>query len=430
MIKLSRLIIAITITIFCFIDIQAQQLSLDSVEVIWEEAPHNGFPLMIYFEGYYYVSFREGENHGASAGSVRIIRSEGDGEWESVLFIEDERGWDIREGHFSILPDGRLHLAYPAFNIDGPPHYLWTYMIISEDGTNWSEPARFPFQNIWTYEMAWYDTIGYVLGDYWGDARTYVLYSTIDGIDYSEVDSLIQDEDMYGANESDIIFDDDGHLWAAIRSGDNNLIIADADPPYTDWRIRRGDQNPGRGRAEMIRLPDGSIILGSRYFNNAALYYLDLDSVITDTALILPSGGDSGYPAMTLQDGKMQVVYYSTHVDTISRIYFAHVDYNIVGISDRPEFSLIPNYTHISSIYPNPFNSAITIEFQNAVKAQLNLTLYDILNRKVAVIQDKTFSPGNHKIVHYFQDISSGTYFVQIRSPLAVSNTVRIIYLK
>jgi len=405
----------------------SQSLSLDSVYTIWDQAPHNAFPLMIYFNDYCYVSFREGNAHAGDGGKIRIIRSQNLHDWESVNLI-DIVGYDLREGHFSVLPDGRLHLSCTGWLLEDT-FILDTYFITTVDGINWSEPILFPYQNHWFYGLTWHDNIGYALADYWGDLWSYFLFVTEDGENFSILDTLSYAGNeiglLEGATEADILFDSNGHLWASIRSQSNStLVLANASPPlYTDWAIRgiehEGNYSPSPGRSELIQLPDGSIFLGTRAEgNHTGLYYLDLDSATTSTALILPSGGDTGYIDMVMQDEEIHVVYYSTHEDTVTRIYFAYIDYGTpLSITE----SDIPMAYTLYQNYPNPFNSHTTISYSLPKKNFVKVTVHNLLGREIAILKNIEQMAGLHAIQWDATDnmgksISSGMYFYKVQS--------------
>ena len=81
-----------------------------------------------------------------------------------------------------------------------------------------------------------------------------------------------------------------------------------------------------------------------------------------------------------------------------------------------------PEHLCLMQIYPNPFNPQTTIRFQISEKAgkrHLNLTIFDVLGRKVNVLIDEDRPAGNYEIIWYGDDSSgrivpSGTYFCRL----------------
>jgi hypothetical protein len=83
----------------------------------------------------------------------------------------------------------------------------------------------------------------------------------------------------------------------------------------------------------------------------------------------------------------------------------------------------IPQFTSITTNYPNPFNSGTVIEYYVAnlgpIPAQINIDIYDILGRKVRTLVDGRKEVGNHQVHWDGRDDSggecpSGVYFAKI----------------
>jgi len=83
--------------------------------------------------------------------------------------------------------------------------------------------------------------------------------------------------------------------------------------------------------------------------------------------------------------------------------------------NSRPgEFSLAQNY-------PNPFNPETQIVFEMPTDELVQLTVFDILGRQVAVLVNATLQAGRHQITWEGRDanglrVSSGMYFYQLRT--------------
>ena len=66
--------------------------------------------------------------------------------------------------------------------------------------------------------------------------------------------------------------------------------------------------------------------------------------------------------------------------------------------------------------YPNPFKSTSTIEYALADDAYVQLELYDIQGRRVAVVEDGMRSAGKHTVRLNGSRLSSGVYFYRLRT--------------
>jgi flagellar hook assembly protein FlgD len=69
--------------------------------------------------------------------------------------------------------------------------------------------------------------------------------------------------------------------------------------------------------------------------------------------------------------------------------------------------------------YPNPFNATTEIRFDVPMRAQVRLTVYDVLGRQVALLADRQFDAGSFALTWNGQDatgrgVASGKYFVRL----------------
>ncbi len=71
---------------------------------------------------------------------------------------------------------------------------------------------------------------------------------------------------------------------------------------------------------------------------------------------------------------------------------------------------LIPTVYSLSQNYPNPFNPSTTIQFGLPEPAEVSLTLYDMVGRKVMTIAQQDYIAGRHKVVLDASRLASGAY--------------------
>ncbi|NIT58013.1 MAG: T9SS type A sorting domain-containing protein [Aliifodinibius sp.] len=92
----------------------------------------------------------------------------------------------------------------------------------------------------------------------------------------------------------------------------------------------------------------------------------------------------------------------------------------ITAIQDKENQNISADF-RLDKIYPNPFNSQVTIEFSLSQGQNVTVDIYDILGRRIANLVDEKFSGGNHQVKWDAQgtgstEISSGIYLVRISS--------------
>ncbi len=73
------------------------------------------------------------------------------------------------------------------------------------------------------------------------------------------------------------------------------------------------------------------------------------------------------------------------------------------------EFNLLPNY-------PNPFNPQTTITYELPEEANVNLSVYDLQGRRVAVLVDGYCEAGRRQVVWNAADMPSGVYMAVLQA--------------
>jgi len=88
----------------------------------------------------------------------------------------------------------------------------------------------------------------------------------------------------------------------------------------------------------------------------------------------------------------------------------------ITGVSEESNY---PNQFSLEQNYPNPFNPTTTINYTVAsgnLTSIVNLSVFDVLGRKVATIVNKEQTPGNYSVRFDASRFSSGIYFYKLSS--------------
>jgi len=90
------------------------------------------------------------------------------------------------------------------------------------------------------------------------------------------------------------------------------------------------------------------------------------------------------------------------------------------------ELSGLPTQFRIASLYPNPFNSRITIEYQLPKSGKVRLSVFDLSGREIAVLADKQMTAGSHRIAWSAEGSPSGVYFCRMAGP-GFSQTAKMV---
>lgn len=294
---------------------------------IWNKSPHNAFTDLIRHKGLWYCVFREGKAHVSPDGALRVLTSKDGNEWESRALITSPK-YDLRDAKITVTPNGQLMLNGAGMIADAPVRYFSKCWLSKDDGHTWSDAYPIGDDGFWLWRVQWHDKTAYTMGyntDRDRGKRILRFYKSKTGTEYETL--IPQVSSPPGCGEDKILFRKDGTALCLLRHefGDKMGQLGVAKPPYDKWTWR--STNKRIGGPEMITLPDGRIIAGTRLYDGGArtsLSWVDPEKATLTEVLRLPSGGDTSYPGMVWHDGLLWVSYYSAHEGKTS-IYFAKV---------------------------------------------------------------------------------------------------------
>jgi len=102
-------------------------------------------------------------------------------------------------------------------------------------------------------------------------------------------------------------------------------------------------------------------------------------------------------------------------------IYFDNISFysNSVGVDNRNE--TFPQGFALEQNFPNPFNPVTTLRYDLPEQTHVNITVYDMLGRKVRTILNQQQDPGYKSIIwdatnDYGKPVSAGLYLYQIQA--------------
>jgi hypothetical protein len=300
------------------------------VQRIWDFAPHNAFTDLVRFKDHFYCVFREGEGHVSPDGALRVLASASGEQWHSVALIQASEA-DLRDAKICVTPDQQLML-YGAAALHPPANVQHqTRVWFSDDGHHWSDSIDIGDPDVWIWRITWHQGVAYGIGYSTGTDCFLRLYRSEDGIHFTtHVDRLY---DTGYANETSIVFMEDGTALCLLRRDDENPVLHTAQlgqsaPPYTEWIWK--DLGIRFGGPHMVHLPDGRLIAAGRQYQyggtdqrRTVLCLLDPEAVTLEEMVCLPSGGDTSYPGLVWHDDQLWVSYYAGHEGKTS-IYMAH----------------------------------------------------------------------------------------------------------
>ena len=123
-----------------------------SIQKIWDQGPYNAFTDLVFWHGQFYCVFRQGSAHRSTDGSLRVISSADGKIWSSAAELKYPDA-DMRDAHFSVMPDDRLLLNSAARISDGT---FRSVASLSRDGREWSRPKTILPPDRWLWRLAWH----------------------------------------------------------------------------------------------------------------------------------------------------------------------------------------------------------------------------------------------------------------------------------
>ena len=106
---------------------------------------------------------------------------------------------------------------------------------------------------------------------------------------------------------------------------------------------------------------------------------------------------------------------------------------NLLLLRLSPEGEIVQNFNQPDQFtltaYPNPFNPSTTIELNSTIPGEATVSIYNIRGQIVDVIHDGFLQAGNHTLIWQPDNLSSGIYFVNLRST-DQNETLKITYIE
>lgn len=95
---------------------------------------------------------------------------------------------------------------------------------------------------------------------------------------------------------------------------------------------------------------------------------------------------------------------------------------------------LLPTEFELKPAYPNPFNPSVTIPFALPKRAEVKVSIYNVLGQKVKTLLNRPIQAGHHQVFWHGKSntgvpVSSGIYFVQMEAAGFVK-TQKVVMLK
>ena len=367
-----------------------------------------------------------------SNSAVHVVWMEGrDANWE--IYYKHSTDGGVGWGADIRLTNDPANSQYPSVTVTGSAvHVAWQdfrdgnweiyYKRSQDEGSNWgadlqltNAPALSTFPSVTVsgsiVHVVWYD-----LRD--GNYEIYHKRSTDGGTSWDSDTRLTNDDALSGypsvsvsGSTVHVVWHDDRDLsWDIYykRSTDGGVSWT-ADTQLTD------DPESSQHPSITVSGPIVHIVWFDDRDGNAEIYYKrSTDGGIswgTDTRLTNDIAV-SWYPSVSVSGSAVHVVWYDNR-DGNDEIYYDNdptggvTGIEAIDLETPREFSLSQNY-------PNPFNPNTSFSFTIPQSSIVNLTVYDLLGREVALLVNEEKAPGAYTVLWNASGMTSGVYVYRI----------------
>jgi hypothetical protein len=384
---------------------------------IWDRAPHNAFTDITFFKGKYYVVFREGARHESNDGAIRVLSSD-----DAYIFNEnnrfDNRKFDLRDPKIINYNDSLLYILYCMADRDNK--VICTVLRSSTDGTNWSNETIFTQKNSW-WLWSLYNYKGRLIsGGYNFFKATFVNIYQFDNIRTRNFTGLRQG--FYGNHnpgETTFASSADGDtLFTAIRTKypfPTAIGYSTGDSTLGKWTWKEQDCIV-TGGPRLFYLKNIGLFLVTRDINfRTSVFWVNTKTFETKKVFTLPSGGDNGYPGITVNKNKLVISYYSSHEGPTS-IYIATIGLTYLSelvYSDDASLDM-NDYGFRIKVFPNPVRDNVKVKIysqQNAENARLDI--YSFTGR-IVYSAAAPIVKGVNTVTLSLGHLSAGSYILKL----------------
>ena len=146
--------------------------------------------------------------------------------------------------------------------------------------------------------------------------------------------------------------------------------------------------------------------MDTRILDNATGETINLSTLPSIGYNVFQINGGDNFPAQTTSVNDTYPMLETP------RFHIIFEQSTVVNVNDKN----LPHYLSIDQIYPNPFNPSVTIDYYLSKDSDINISVYDLKGAMVDRLFKGKMVSGYHQIDWVPTNISSGIYFIKIKS--------------
>jgi hypothetical protein len=126
----------------------------------------------------------------------------------------------------------------------------------------------------------------------------------------------------------------------------------------------------------------------------------------------------SSFGSVLAMNDNFLLVSDPTHANVNGTVAGTVYLYNSKSLITSVEKNIVkqPRRMQLMPAYPNPFNPSTTIRYKLNNSSTIQIDVYNNLGQKVATLVNQKQSAGNHQLTWKPQNLSSGIYFIKVRT--------------
>jgi len=354
-----------------------------------------------------------------------------DGNWEIYYNRSTDAG--ISWGADTRLTNHFADSYTPSISVSGSVlHVVWYdnrdnnyeiyYKRSTDGGVSWGADTRLTDNSADSY-ISSISVSGSVVHVVWADSRDgnfeiYCKRSTDGGITWG-ADTRLTNNPAYSYYSSVSLSGSVVHVvWLDNRDGDWEMYYKRSTDGGVSWEAdTRLTNNPAASSYPSVSV-SGSVVhvvwQDNRDGNNEIYYKrstdggtswgVDLRLTSNSAASLYPSVSVSGSVVHVLwqdeRDGNWEIYYKRDPTGSVTGIETIDLE--------------IPQQFTLSQNYPNPFNPNTNFSFTIPQSSIVNLTVYDLLGREVALLVNEEKTPGTYTVPWNASGMASGGYVYRI----------------
>ena len=363
---------------------------------------YQSFPLMLRSNyGKVLLFYRDGANHAASKGVVKMrISEDGGGDFGGETTIATDAIYDCRNVSGGVTPTGRIVLFYMRYNFTASTSVDQGLIYSDDDGNTWSSYQTIP-SGTHTFFSPYGNMIsignGKLMANWYGETpatptySTYIVTSSDNGLTWSSAvavatsTTLRYGESSYAYLDGGVIV---GHVRNSIGSPLYQVISTNNGATWTNQGVTTVDT--AAQVSPMLATfidPNNQKYIASFYANrgdnklNVAMaeYATAIAGVSgwTRTDIDSHTSTDFGYPTFikSRENNKFLIAYYKATSTTLASIYFKNYTPNygniaVTGtISSTGDIFSSANISAIADVSSKDLKSSNTLQIKGVVSA-------------------------------------------------------------